>query len=147
MEPQVGDLHAVLVLPVSFRDTPWSLHLSLAQSTKIRTLPQKVPHEHGWPVKEGPDQARVVRLNAEMFPVADTERRLLSRHGVRPVGAAELIEQVGRKHPRHEVARDDIVDALAAAVTARMAQGDYRTLPENVETDQEGLRMEMVYTQ
>jgi hypothetical protein len=24
---------------------------------------------------------------------------------------------------------------------------DYRTLPENVETDQEGLRMEMVYTQ
>ena len=29
----------------------------------------------------------------------------------------------------------------------RMAQGDYRTLPENVETDQEGLRMEMVYTQ
>jgi hypothetical protein len=25
-----------------------------------------------------------------------------------------------------------------------MAQGDYRTLPENVETDQEGLRMEMV---
>jgi predicted RNase H-like nuclease len=37
--------------------------------------------------------------------------------------------------------------ALAAAVTARMAQGDYRTLPENVETDQEGLRMEMVYTQ
>ena len=62
-------------------------------------------------------------------------------------GAAELIEQVGRKHPRHEVARDDIVDALAAAVTARMAQGDYRTLPENVETDQEGLRMELVYTQ
>ena len=62
-------------------------------------------------------------------------------------GAAELIEQVGRKHPRHEVARDDIVDALAAAVSARIAQGDYRTLPENVETDQEGLRMEMVYTQ
>ena len=62
-------------------------------------------------------------------------------------GAAELIEEVGRKHPRHEVARDDIVDALAAAVTARMAQGDYRTLPKNVETDQEGIRMEMVYTQ
>ena len=61
--------------------------------------------------------------------------------------AAELIEQVGRKHPRHEVARDDIVIALATAVTARMAQGDYRTLPENVETDQEGIRIEMVYTQ
>ena len=59
-------------------------------------------------------------------------------------GAAELIEEVGRRYRRYEVARDDIVDALAAAVTARMAQGDYRTLPENVETDQEGLRMEMV---
>ena len=45
------------------------------------------------------------------------------------------------------VSTRDIVDALAAAVTARMAQGDYRPLPENVETDQEGLRMEMVYTQ
>ena len=29
--------------------------------------------------------ARVVRLNAEMFPVAATERRLLERHGVTPV--------------------------------------------------------------
>lgn len=62
-------------------------------------------------------------------------------------GAMDLIEEVGREYRRYEVARDDIVDALAAAVTARMAQGDYRTLPENVETNQERLRMEMVYTE
>ena len=61
-------------------------------------------------------------------------------------GATELIEEAGREYRRYEVARDDIVDALAAAVTARIAQGDYKTLPESVEADQKGIRMEMVYT-
>ncbi len=61
-------------------------------------------------------------------------------------GAAELIEQVGRKHPRHEVA----VTTSSMRWLRRLLPEwlrDYRTLPENVETDQEGLRMEMVYTQ
>ncbi len=85
----------------------------------------------------------VKRANRKGRAAGFSERvAVLERHYK---GAAELIEQVGRKHPRHEVARDDIVDALA--VTARMAQGDHRTLPENVETDQEGIRIEMVYTQ
>ena len=32
-----------------------------------------------------PSKARVVRLNAELFPMSETERRLLDRLGVRPV--------------------------------------------------------------
>ena len=60
-------------------------------------------------------------------------------------GAVVLVEKVGQRYRRYEVARDDIVDALAAAVTARQALGGYQTLPEKVELDQFGLRMEMVY--
>ena len=40
-----------------------------------------------------------------------------------------------------------LATAASTEDTARMAQGDYTTLPENVETDQEGLRVEMVYAQ
>ena len=36
-------------------------------------------------MKEGISESRVVRLNAEMFPVAETERRLFDRYGLKPV--------------------------------------------------------------
>jgi predicted RNase H-like nuclease len=44
------------------------------------------------------------------------------------------------------VARDDIIDALAALWTAeRIARGEARTLPPQPPVDEMGLRMEMVY--
>jgi predicted RNase H-like nuclease len=46
---------------------------------------------------------------------------------------------------RKEVARDDILDALAAAVTGYLSKGDLDTLPETPESDEQGLPMEMVY--
>ena len=54
------------------------------------------------------------------------------------------------KYPRKEVARDDILDALAAAVTAKLGLGcpdnyQLRTLPECPQTDDRCLPMEMVY--
>lgn len=54
------------------------------------------------------------------------------------------------KYPRGEVARDDILDALATAVTAKLAfQDSYKlkTLPESPPTDSKGLPMEMVYVE
>ena len=51
---------------------------------------------------------------------------------------------------RKEVARDDILDALVAAVTAKLGcqDNDYelRTLPDDPPKDCKGLPMEMVYT-
>ena len=43
------------------------------------------------------------------------------------------------------VARDDILDALVAAVTARYCHGRLKTIPECPPTDCKGLPMEMVY--
>ena len=44
-----------------------------------------------------------------------------------------------------KVKDDDILDALAAAVTAFLGRKRLLTIPENPETDGSGLRMEMVY--
>lgn len=45
--------------------------------------------------------------------------------------------------PRNEVGRDDVLDALAAAVTASRARG-LRTIPREPAADRRGLSMEMV---
>jgi len=47
--------------------------------------------------------------------------------------------------PHGKVAPDDVLDALAAALTAYLGHGKFRTLPSEPETDETGLRMEMVY--
>lgn len=47
--------------------------------------------------------------------------------------------------PRGQVARDDVIDALVCAVTARSGFGNYRTLPALPPTDARGLVMEIVY--
>jgi predicted RNase H-like nuclease len=46
---------------------------------------------------------------------------------------------------RLKYSRDDIVDAFAAAMTARLSNGNLRTLPESPPHDMSGLPMEMVY--
>jgi predicted RNase H-like nuclease len=45
------------------------------------------------------------------------------------------------------VARDDVLDALSAAITARLARSRLMSLPDVPEIDTHGLRMEMVYHQ
>ena len=44
-----------------------------------------------------------------------------------------------------DVARDDILDALAAAVVARHGQGKLQSVPKVPQKDPMGLPMEMVY--
>jgi predicted RNase H-like nuclease len=43
------------------------------------------------------------------------------------------------------VAKDDVLDALACAVTALKAKGNFQTLPSDVPPDPKGLPMQMVY--
>jgi predicted RNase H-like nuclease len=46
---------------------------------------------------------------------------------------------------RRQVARDDIIDAMVCAVTARHGDGGYQTLPARPPRDGQGLPMEIVY--
>jgi predicted RNase H-like nuclease len=57
----------------------------------------------------------------------------------------ECVKEALVKHRRQDVAKDDILDALAAAVTARFGYDALKTLPEAPEKDAEDLPMEMVY--
>ncbi len=58
-----------------------------------------------------------------------------------------IIESAARTYRRHEVAWDDMLDALAAAVTARLDAGRLRTLPANPPRDALDLPMEMVFAE
>ena len=53
---------------------------------------------------------------------------------------------VAGMRPPHGAAQDDLYDALVLAWTAsRIARGEARTLPAHPDTDERGLRMEIVY--
>ncbi len=56
------------------------------------------------------------------------------------------IEGYYRVNRHYKVADDDILDALAAAITAKIGDGNYKTLPKDPLKDSRGLPMEMVYT-
>ena len=56
-----------------------------------------------------------------------------------------ILELADSQFLKKYVAKDDILDALAAAVTARKGYLEPRTLPESPPKDPKGLPMEMVY--
>jgi predicted RNase H-like nuclease len=56
-----------------------------------------------------------------------------------------LFEQACGEFLRREVARDDIIDAMVCAVTAKYGYGSYRTAPARPAKDGQGLPMEIVY--
>lgn len=58
--------------------------------------------------------------------------------------AKTIYESAVAQFPRHEVVHDDILDALAAALVAKLDH--FKTLPLIPERDAYGLPMEMVYT-
>jgi len=59
--------------------------------------------------------------------------------------ARRLFENTLMQTLRKDAARDDILDSMVTAVTARFAAKRTKTLPKNPERDAEGLEMEMVY--
>ncbi|MDO9098260.1 MAG: DUF429 domain-containing protein [Candidatus Methanoperedens sp.] len=61
------------------------------------------------------------------------------------MGCDELVDEVLLKYKRREVTKDDVLDALVGAVTARFGFNTLKTLPEAPEYDEMGLSMEMVY--
>ena len=73
----------------------------------------------------------------------DERRNLLQR--VDPQ-ATDIIDKAMGKYLRKHVAKDDILDALVAAVTAREGGlAGLATIPSHPPSDSRGLPMEMVY--
>jgi predicted RNase H-like nuclease len=56
-----------------------------------------------------------------------------------------LFEQACGEFPRRELARDDIIDAMVCAVTAKRGFGAYHTAPAVTASDGQGLPMEIVF--
>ena len=59
--------------------------------------------------------------------------------------AEKTINNTLARSKRKDVKPDDILDSMAAAITARFGNKRLGTLPENTETDSTGLPMEIVY--
>ena len=60
-------------------------------------------------------------------------------------GTADIVAHALSTYRRKDVARDDILDALAAAVTGLMGGHNLASIPQEPEFDERGLQMEMVY--
>ncbi len=73
-------------------------------------------------MKEGISESRVVRLNAEMFPVAETERRLFDRYGLKPVEIEVAQVQQIIPHVRDAHAVCVISASLPTAVIDSLAE-------------------------
>ena len=71
--------------------------------------------------------------------------QIVSEFGFSSEAVREKVHHLG--YNKSKVADDDILDALAAAITAKIGcqRGGFKTLPENPPTDSKGLPMEMVY--
>jgi predicted RNase H-like nuclease len=70
--------------------------------------------------------------------------RLAVLEAVSP-GAGAMVAEAYLWTSQQGAARDDVVDAMVNAVTARLGAGAYRTLPAQPPRDAAGLAMEMVY--
>ncbi len=60
-------------------------------------------------------------------------------------GSQAIVTSALGTYPRKAVARDDIVDALVAAVTGKLGSRSLRSFPDSPERDSTGLPMEIVY--
>lgn len=66
---------------------------------------------------------------------------VLARH----LPSAAIVDEVTRAYRKTALGQDDVIDALAGAVTARLGASSLKTLPATPERDSRGLRMEIVY--
>ena len=60
-------------------------------------------------------------------------------------GSHDIVTVVLNTYPRRAVGKDDILDALAAAITGKLGRGSFQSLPEDPKWDSTELPMEIVY--
>lgn len=86
---------------------------------------------------------KAMRFNKKKRPGIEERMAVLGRYEQR---TQVIHDDVMANYFRKVVGRDDVLDALAAAVTARLGYPDkLATLPENPPRDARGLPMEMVF--
>ena len=111
-------------------------------------------------LERGPDATPEVReVHPELCLWASNQRQPMKFNKKRPEGETERLDLLEVIEPRareifnaacteflrKEVAKDDIVDALALAVTAHRGHGQLQTVPDDPPRDARGLPMEIVY--
>lgn len=94
-----------------------------------------------WALNGGQPMAHAKRRRVDLRFVGLNERLALLQ-AYFPQASA-LYEDALRRYPRRQLGRDDVVDALAAAVAARMTP--HATLPPQPERDVHDLPMQIVY--
>ena len=114
---------------------------AFVQSDKQNILREVHPEVCFWALKGEP-----LTPGKKSEPAMVEERRqILNQSRVLPCDAWEIVQKVRREYTAQQVAKDDILDALAAAVTAKLGEANgYKTLPKNPPKDGH-LPMEMVY--
>lgn len=117
----------------------------VADSPKIR---ESHPEVCFWALNGGkPDSSMTTSKKTDS---GFKERIETLRHCARNVNDIDVdaaYAKARREYTKSQVADNDILDALALAITAKIGcrQGEFKTLPENPPTDSKGLPMEMVY--
>ena len=111
-------------------------------------------------LKRGPNAVpRIREVHPELCFWALNQRQPMKFNKKKAQGETERLKVLERFNPhaqnafdaackkflRKDVARDDIVDALALAVTAKQGHGMLRTVPEDPPRDAKGLPMEIAY--
>ena len=107
-----------------------------------------------------PRARRVIReIHPEVLFWALNRGRSMMHNKRTEDGFQERLQLLERRYPgsrriaasalgmitRKAAGGDDVIDALAAAVTGKLGRGSYRSLPEHPERDSTGLPMEIVY--
>jgi predicted RNase H-like nuclease len=122
------------ILP-KIREVDEELRGNLTVRAKVREVH---PELLFWALNEGKAMSHPKkRVSGRMERVAVLERYMPS--------VRETLRDVRSDYQRSAVQFDDVVDAMAAAVTARSGRALYRTCPEVPDRDAVGLPMEMVY--
>ena len=121
----------------------------LGADSPMPTIREVHPEICFWALNGGnPDSAMAT---SKKKPLGFGERLDVLRHRAQDFNCVDvdaIIKKVRDKFTKSQVADDDILDALAAAITARIGcqeGNELRTLPENPPTDSKGFPMEMVY--
>jgi predicted RNase H-like nuclease len=86
---------------------------------------------------------RRAMVNRKSRLIGYEERLTVLRQSFGPT--KEIADAALAGYRRSVVARDDILDALVAAITGYLGNGQLSTIPDDVPTDAYGLPMEMAY--
>lgn len=160
------------VFPAPMRPALYARNYEVACEINLRICGRRISRQN-WGIAEkirGIDQllrshpqlqAIIRECHPEVCFWSLNERRPMSQSKKRRAGRVErlavlnrffpeaesVVEAAARKYNRNEVMRDDVIDALALAIAARLGYGRLQTLPASPEHDAFDLPMEIAFAE